>query len=488
MGMPFMNKIAKRASPDPGEPAVAIALQRLAAGELDYRLPTGPDAPAGAEAFNRVAELLGRGTAEAAAPGGGASPDLGLLAGVGDAGFVAIVGIDRFGDLRRQVGSSVAAEILDRLCGRLREQAPGLRLGRVGRTQIEFVFAAESEADAVSAMEGVRRALEARLQLRGESFDLDMAIGLAHCAAAGESAIENASIALAQARSSHARIAVFSEQERDEARDRLALLRDLHSALDTGQLFLAYQPKLNSRTGRIDAAEALMRWRHPVRGLVPPDQFIGLAEETGAILDLTRFVVTQAIADRRVLERGERPISLHVNLSGRLVTDHDFAAWLLSAVEGLERGALGLEITETAVIDEPEKAMANLHAFADAGIPIAIDDYGSGLSSLAYLKKLPATELKIDKLFISGLTSSHRDPLLVRSTIDLAHALAMKVTGAGVPAPEVLALLCMMGCDLIQGYLVSHAIPFEALQDFLSTGVTVRQPSFLPAAHRRAGA
>ena len=486
--MPFLNKAAVRAPADPGESAVVIALQRLAKGDLEHRLPIGPGAPAGAEAFNRVADMLGEGTAEVGVPAqeNASSQDSGLLSGLGDEGFVAIVSIDRFGDLRRQVGSTVAAEILERLCDRLREQVPGLRLGRVGRTQIEFSFPAENEAEAFRALAGARRTLESRLQLRGESFDLDTMFGLASCATAGDSAIENAAIALAQARSSHTRIAAFSEHERDEARDRLALLRALHSAMGTDQLFLAYQPKLNSRTGRIDAAEALMRWRHPERGLVPPDQFIGLAEETGAILDLTRFVVSQAIADRRVLEGGERPISLHVNLSGRLVADDDFAAWLLSAVEGLERGAIGLEITETAVIDEPEKAMANLHAFADAGMPIAIDDYGSGLSSLAYLKQLPATELKIDKLFISGLTSSHRDPLLVRSTIDLAHALEMKVTAEGVEAPEVLALLCMMGCDLIQGYLVSPAIPLGALQDFLSTGVTVRQPSFLPGGLRQA--
>lgn len=466
----------ERVGADTGAPSLAIALQRLAAGDLDCRLPAGPDA----DAFNRVAELLA----------GASAPDSGLMAGLGGDspdGFVAIVNIDRFGDLRRQVGSTVAAEILVRLCDRLRDCVPGLRLGRVGRTQIEFVFPAGNEAEAWRAMKGVRRVLEARLKLSGESFDLDIAIGLARCGTAGESALENAAIAVAQARSSPARIAVFNERERVEARERLGLLRDLHRALDSGQLSLAYQPKLDARSGRFDAAEALLRWRHPERGLVPPDRFISLAEETGVILDLTRWVVTQALADGRALERRERPMSLHVNLSGRLVADPDFAAWLLSAVEGLERGALGLEITETAVIDEPEKALANLHAFADAGMPIAIDDYGSGLSSLAYLKELPATELKIDKMFISELTTSHRDPLLVRSTIDLAHALDMKVTAEGVESPEAMALLCIMGCDLVQGYIVSPAIPIEALQTFVSHGGKITQPSVLPGAFRRSG-
>ena len=480
------NESEERLKADSGATAVAIALQRLASGDLTHRLPTGPDAPPGADAFNRVAELL----AHAAHDAGASGPEAGLLAGLdgdGAGAFVAIVSIDRFGFLRRQVGSSVATEILERLCDRLRDCVPGVRLGRVGRTQIEFVFPAESESAALHGVETVRRVLEARLQLSGESFDLDVAIGLASCATAGESALENAAIALARAMSSTARVAVFSERERADARQRLDLLRDLHSALNAGQLFVAYQPKLDSRSGRFDAVEALIRWRHPERGMVPPDQFIGLAEETGAILDLTRFVFTQAIADRQALEGRNLPMSIHVNLSGRLVADDDFAAWLLNAVDGLERGAIGLEITETAVIDQPERAMANLHAFAEAGMPIAIDDYGSGLSSLTYLKELPATELKIDRMFISGLTSSHRDPLLVRSTIELAHALEMKVTAEGVETPEALALLCVMGCDLIQGYIVSPALQLEVLQTFLSHGGKLAQPLGLPGGTRRFG-
>jgi EAL domain-containing protein (putative c-di-GMP-specific phosphodiesterase class I) len=170
-----------------------------------------------------------------------------------------------------------------------------------------------------------------------------------------------------------------------------------------------------------------------------------------------------------------------------MVADEGFAAWLLEELSRAPRGALGLEITETAVIDEPQKALRNLQAFADAGLEIAIDDYGSGLSSLSYLKQLPAHELKIDKLFISHLTSSHRDPLLVRSTIDLAHALGMKVTAEGVEDATTLALLRMMGCDLAQGYLISQPLSLDELSAFLSAGEYIpktmprRYPSKLTA-------
>jgi EAL domain-containing protein (putative c-di-GMP-specific phosphodiesterase class I) len=128
---------------------------------------------------------------------------------------------------------------------------------------------------------------------------------------------------------------------------------------------------------------------------------------------------------------------------------------------------IGFEITETAVIRDPESAIANLRTFADIGVPLAIDDYGAGLSSLAYLKRLPASELKIDKLFVTQLTSSNRDPLIVRSTIDLAHALDMEVTAEGVETPAALALLGVMGCDMVQGFLISRPVEFAAFQTFL---------------------
>ncbi|HQR91065.1 MAG TPA: EAL domain-containing protein, partial [Caulobacter sp.] len=143
----------------------------------------------------------------------------------------------------------------------------------------------------------------------------------------------------------------------------------------------------------------------------------------GLIGDLTRWVVRRALADQARLRDLGLEVEIHINLSGQMVADETFALWLLETIDRDSAGRIGLEITETAVINEPERALANLQSFAAAGLKIAIDDYGSGLSSLSYLKQLPAHELKIDKLFISQLTSSHRDPLLVRSTIDLAHAL-----------------------------------------------------------------
>ena len=240
--------------------------------------------------------------------------------------------------------------------------------------------------------------------------------------------------------------------------ERSQMVQELRTAIDQDELFLCYQPKFQSRTGSIDAVEALVRWRHPINGLVPPGQFIGVAEDVGLIDDLTKWVVERVLADRERLSVAGYDIAVHVNLSARLVPDRDFTQWLIDAAEGLPANALGLEITAAAMTANAKLALRNLRALADAGLMITVDDYGKGAWSLADLKQMPARELKIDRAFIMGLTGNHSDPLLVRATIDLAHALDMQVTAVGVESTTGLALLRMLGCDLIQGFVVSPAI------------------------------
>lgn len=245
-----------------------------------------------------------------------------------------------------------------------------------------------------------------------------------------------------------------------------SLADDLQEAVDRNEFFLVHQPKMRARSGEVEAVETLVRWRHPSRGLIGPNDFIGLAEEHGEIRRLTEWVIRQAIVEQNSLAGCGHALTFNVNISARVLPDRDFAEWALATVSAAS-GPIGFEITETAMIADPEGALRNLHLFADAGIKIAIDDYGAGLSSLAYLKQLPAHELKIDRMFISGLSSSHRDPLLVRSTIDLAHALDMEVTAEGVDSPAALALLKVMGCDVVQGFLVAMPMALGDLRGFL---------------------
>jgi diguanylate cyclase len=231
-------------------------------------------------------------------------------------------------------------------------------------------------------------------------------------------------------------------------------------------LLMLYQPKIHVRRQEINSAEALVRWRHPERGMVLPNDFIPAAEQ-GQIIDrMTLWTIARVIRDQRTLRAAGHDLRIFINISGQLLADAAFVRAACDLVAESD-ATLGFEVTETSVIRDPSSAIANLQRFADIGVTIAIDDYGAGLSSLAYLKQLPARELKIDKLFITQLTSSNRDPLIVRSTIDLAHALEMEVVAEGVETHAALALLTVMGCDMVQGFLISRPIALEALIVFL---------------------
>jgi EAL domain-containing protein (putative c-di-GMP-specific phosphodiesterase class I) len=279
--------------------------------------------------------------------------------------------------------------------------------------------------------------------------------------------IERASIAVDQARAALQKVAAFDEAAYGDPARNLSLMGEMRRALEADYFHLVHQPKYNFRTGRIDSAESLVRWRHPNRGIIPPDLFVPMAEETGHIRALTEWVLRAAVQDQRRLSEAGWPLTLSVNISARLLSDGDFAR---SALEVVRRAPhqICFEITETAVIDNPRLALENIELFAAHGLRIAIDDYGSGLSSLAYLKQLPAQELKIDRVFVQTLTNSRRDALLVRSTIELAHGLGMEVTAEGVETPAAFALLAAMNCDLAQGYIVSRPATVDELVAILS--------------------
>jgi diguanylate cyclase len=385
--------------------------------------------------------------------------------------FMAIAEVERFNLLRRQIGHRLANRLIAGMAERLRHSAQGCELGRVGRTSIEFAFTASSIPMAEEKLKAVVSDLESEIDIDGYRFQMAVVIGAAEVGLhpVNEELIDRAAATVTEAQESHRKVKVTGQDTdpTDDTLSQLDLMRDLRLAMSGDGLELHYQPKLRARTNRIQSAEALLRWVHPERGPVSADQLVSAAEASGTINDLTRWVIERAIRDQNRLIAQGFEIRISINLSGALVADTEFCTWAIDKLTGAN-GQFGIEITETAVIDDPESAFANLKLFSEAGIMIAIDDYGSGLSSLAYLKQLPANELKIDRMFISGLTESHRDPLLVRSTIDLAHALEMDVTAEGVADPMTLSLLRVMGCDLIQGYLISRPIPLSELQAFLS--------------------
>jgi len=381
---------------------------------------------------------------------------------------VALAEIANFAGLRRHLGRLCADRLIDALIDRAIASVPGLRGAAAGRTVAEFELGTTDLAGSEDVIEMLRAALAVPFDVDGEQHHLEITLaGAAAPVGSTEDVrlVEEAEGALEQARTEF-RTVMRDLSAGSPAFDRLSLIRDLPNAIARGEMFLQYQPKVHVRRQEISSAEALVRWQHPRRGLILPGDFITIAEESRQIGALTLWTLDQVIADQRTLRGEGRDLTIFINISAQLLGDAAFVATACRKVR--EGGArIGFEITETAVIRDPQSAIANLRKFDEVGITIAIDDYGAGLSSLAYLKQLPARELKIDKMFILQLTSSNRDPLIVRSTIDLAHALDMEVTAEGVETQAALALLTVMGCDMVQGYLLSRPISFGPFREFL---------------------
>lgn len=372
--------------------------------------------------------------------------------------YLAAVGVDRFTHMRGAIGYALAGAMLRRLGMRLARLVPNAPMGQLSNDTLGVALLASDDADAHKRARALSANLEQPLLLEGQEIDVAVAIGLAQPRVKGESPggmIQRASMALDQARATMQKVAMFDKAAYGDPARNLSLMGEMRRALETGDIFLEHQPKYNYRTGRIDGAECLVRWRHPTRGSISPDLFVPMAEETGHVRGLTEWVLQRAVEDQRTLSSAGAPLTLSVNISARLLSDADFARSALGIVRNAPHHFC-FEITETAVIDNPKLALEHIELFSQNGVRIAIDDYGSGLSSLAYLKQLPAHELKIDKMFIEALTANRRDALLVRSTIDLAHGLGLEVTAEGVETPAAFALLAAMRCDMAQGFLVSR--------------------------------
>jgi EAL domain-containing protein (putative c-di-GMP-specific phosphodiesterase class I) len=381
--------------------------------------------------------------------------------------FLVLAEIVNFAAVRRHVGRARADILSGDIIARMNADVPGLRFSAAGRSTVEIAFEGDDAADLDRMIDALRDACARPFDLDGEEHRLLLAFG----AASGRMPrtddvrlVEEAEAALAEARAADS--PVTHDVSGLGAREVRRMAEELRVAIDEDQLMLLYQPKIHVRRQEIGSAEALVRWRHPERGLVLPGDFITAAEDGGVIDILTLWTIRRAIIDQRRLLAAGHDLRIFINISGQLLADRTFVDAACRMVAEAD-AKLGFEVTETSVIRDPTSAIANLQRFADIGIVVAIDDYGAGLSSLAYLKQLPARELKIDKLFVTQLTSSNRDPLIVRSTIDLAHALDMEVVAEGVETHAALALLTVMGCDMVQGFLISRPIALDALITFV---------------------
>jgi EAL domain-containing protein (putative c-di-GMP-specific phosphodiesterase class I)/GGDEF domain-containing protein len=386
-----------------------------------------------------------------------------------DGAWVILFSVDRFEVVRNAIGYDSMARLLGVLGQRLSALSDGAAMARVGAGALGLIVDAVDAAAAEALAEALCEAADTPILLNGAPVDIALTAGLS-CTGRDDpnipSAVDRAAVAVDQARAGRRTAALFDSGSYGDPGGNLSLISELMEALNNGEFSLNYQPKYDFRAEAITAVEALARWTHPRRGVVSPDLFVTMAEETGHIRPLTEWVIRQSIRDHAALRLAGHDLTLSVNISGRLLADDSFADFALTEIAASD-AHLCFEITETAVMDNPEVALAIIDRFAAAGIAVSIDDYGSGLSSLAYLKRIRADELKIDKSFILTLDQSARDGLLVKSTIDLAHGLGLKVTAEGVETPTALALLRGMGCDMAQGYLIGRPMPMAALVERL---------------------
>ncbi|HEY8573025.1 putative bifunctional diguanylate cyclase/phosphodiesterase [Phenylobacterium sp.] len=384
--------------------------------------------------------------------------------------YVAALGIQRFEQVRGAIGYALAAQAVRMIGNRLAGLAPSSGVARIATDVLGFTIIAQgpeaAEDDALRLMAELEHPLNVG---RGDAIDVSLNLGLAPLdrAVGTAGAIEFANIALDQARASRRKVSFFDAEAYGDPAANLSLMSSMLGALAGGQMHLHYQPKFDLRRREVTGLEALARWRHPVRGMLGPDLFVPMAEETGHVRELTEWVLRRAIADQKALAAAGHELEVAVNISGRTLGEPDFADVALKLAR-TANGRLCFEITETAVIENPDVALAALDRFAAAGIAVSIDDFGTGLSSLAYLKRIRGHELKIDKSIVHGVTESQRDALIVRSTVDLAHSLGLKVTAEGVETEACFALLSAMGCDRAQGYLIAKPLPLKELLTFLS--------------------
>lgn len=378
--------------------------------------------------------------------------------------FLLVVDIKNFtqinDELSQEIGDAVLREVGQKIA-RILTHGEVLRLG--SDEFLAILMASERERIA-ELVELIHAAFKTPLSVSGLQVSVDVNIGLAtypQDAESAESLLRRANLALNEGRSSEQRTCWYEQGWDEKHLRRLHLFREFESSLNAGHISLYYQPKINLERPDTLGAEALVRWRHPEMGFVSPDEFIGVIESSGQITILTRWVLKTAIAQLRVLLDEKIEITCSVNLSALDLLVDDLPAYVAELLQSHKVPAenLYLEITESAIMREADKCLHNLRRLRDLGVTLSIDDFGTGYSSLSQLKKLPVSELKIDKSFILNLDTSADDQLIVRSTIDLGHTLGLSVTAEGVESEAIKALLKSYGCDTAQGYLYSKPLP-----------------------------
>ncbi|MFE9257233.1 putative bifunctional diguanylate cyclase/phosphodiesterase [Streptomyces sp. NPDC006879] len=384
---------------------------------------------------------------------------------VGSRSALVLIDLDRFRAVNDTLGHLAGDRLLLQIAERLRNALPrGAEAARLGGDEFAVLL---PTADSTTSAQRVARHLVAELSspldLDGLTLVLEASAGLAvfpDHALDAEGLLRRADVAMYQAKRDRTGVEVYESKRDSNTPDRLGLLGDLRRALDAGEVELHYQPKVQF-DGHVAGLEALVRWVHPERGRVSPDEFIAIAETSGLMPHLTEYVLETALAQVARWRAQGLKVPVAVNVSPRDVHTPGFAGAVAArlARHGVPAGALQLEITEHVLLEDPQKAADTMAGLTGHGVKMSLDDFGTGYSSLVHLRRLPVSELKIDRSFVARLAVDSQDAEIVRCTVDLAHSLGLLVVAEGVEDDETWERLRDLGCDAVQGWLVAAAMP-----------------------------
>lgn len=399
-------------------------------------------------------------------------------------GALLMIGLTRVPDIIKTMGHALSERLMRDAGESIREVSEGAYLARVTDMQFMVWLANADRVDATAAALRILNKLNSPYQEKDVSIDRMPSIGVSLYPSDGPRAgtlLRHAEVAQFAASGSAAALSFYDAATDPHRPERLSLMGDLREALDRDKLSLHYQPKLALATLRIDGGEALVRWNHPTLGVVAPDAFIGMAEDTGNIHRVTRWALTTALAQAKRWRDQGLNLTVSVNLSTRDLDNADLPGKIINllAIHGVPAASLIVEVTERAVIGEHDLAVQILRRLAEHGVGIAIDDFGVGQSTFAYLRQLPVSELKIDQLFIKHLGTDRSDQIIVRSIVELSHRLGYQVTAEGVEDKAALDYLIAIGCDHAQGYFITRAL---AANDFIAFVRAANEPPAVTAA------
>ncbi len=398
-----------------------------------------------------------------------------------------MIDLDRFKEVNDSLGHAAGDKLLRLVGERLRDAvSPDVFIARLGGDEFALVVGNLSTGEAVAMGKRIRTTLADPFDLQGMPIIADASIGVACSSEQGTTAatiLARADIAMYRAKRDRTGVEAYCPAADTMSPDHFELLADLRAAFAGRQFVLHYQPQLDLRSGEVVGVEALVRWNHPRRGLVPPDAFLPMLEQTNQMSALTAVVLRQSLTDAAELGRAGVPIRMSVNISASDLIHEQLADKIARQLDrvGLRPEMLTIEVTEDTVMIDRVRSLRTLHQIRASGVNISVDDYGTGRASLSYIRDLPITELKLDRSFLEGIPVDTHNAAIVRSTIELAHALDLPLVAEGVEDQAALDWLAHLGCDLGQGYHISRPMPLTQLRSWLLARAT---PTDEPTAHR----